>query len=194
MVRWYHAIFSAYGYWLPNDPRGSWSDFVQSWELYRFRGSATKVCDKRSYAHDPHDARFRLEAKEHLKYPAARFDAPSRDSMGRGFSRACSEFGFRIHACAIGYDPVHVPISHDPERTIENIVAVLKARATHQMNADGTHPMKRYAPLPTPWGRSCWSVFINEEAQLHNAIGYVERHPVKEGLAPQHWEFITPCE
>jgi len=41
MVRAYHVIFCAYGFWLPNDPRGSWSDFVRSWELLRF-GKATK--------------------------------------------------------------------------------------------------------------------------------------------------------
>lgn len=23
-----HVIFGAYGFWLPNDPRGSWSEFV----------------------------------------------------------------------------------------------------------------------------------------------------------------------
>lgn len=35
MVRWYHAIFSAYGFWLPNDPRGSWSDFVRAWHFFK---------------------------------------------------------------------------------------------------------------------------------------------------------------
>jgi len=33
MVRAYHVIFGMYGFWLPNDERGSWSDFVGSWEL-----------------------------------------------------------------------------------------------------------------------------------------------------------------
>src|SRR4051812_43899841 len=33
MIVGYHVIFSTYGFWLPNDPRGSWSDFVGSWEL-----------------------------------------------------------------------------------------------------------------------------------------------------------------
>ncbi len=41
----YHVIFGTYGFWLPNDPRGSWSTFVGSWELYRF-GKATKVTDR----------------------------------------------------------------------------------------------------------------------------------------------------
>ncbi len=38
-------IFSAYGFWLPNDPRGSWSDFVRPWELLRF-DRATKVGER----------------------------------------------------------------------------------------------------------------------------------------------------
>ncbi|HUT10853.1 MAG TPA: hypothetical protein VMY42_10175 [Thermoguttaceae bacterium] len=49
MVLAYHVIFGAYGFWLPNDPRGSWSDFVGSWELARF-GKATKVSTRRSLA------------------------------------------------------------------------------------------------------------------------------------------------
>ena len=36
MVHGYHLILPMYGFWLPNDPRGSWSDYVRSWELARF--------------------------------------------------------------------------------------------------------------------------------------------------------------
>lgn len=75
MVIAYHVIFSMYGFWLPNDPRGSWSDFVGSWELFRY-GPATKVDDYRSYAHNPHDRQRRIEAKTALKYPPVR--APLR--------------------------------------------------------------------------------------------------------------------
>ena len=71
MVRWYHLIMTAYGFWLPNDPRGSWSDFVGSWDLYRYR-PATKVNDYRSYAHDPHDRAKRLAARSGWPYPAQR--------------------------------------------------------------------------------------------------------------------------
>jgi hypothetical protein len=34
----FHAIFTAYGFWLPNDTRGSWSDWVGAWELFRRGG------------------------------------------------------------------------------------------------------------------------------------------------------------
>jgi len=197
MIRWYHAIFSAYGFWLPNDPRGSWSDFVHAYELYRYGGSATTVSGKRSYANDPHDAQKRLETKQHLKYPPVRFDDRCRGSIASGFAMACSEFGFQLYACAIGYDHVHIVTSRAPERSIEQVVSVLKARATRQMNRDQTNPMLQFSDggvTPTPWGKGCWSVFIRDEAQLRNAIGYVQRHPTKEGLAPQHWDFVHPPE
>jgi len=51
----YHLIMTAYGFWLPNDPRGSWSDFVRAWELFLFGGPATRTTERRSLARDPHD-------------------------------------------------------------------------------------------------------------------------------------------
>jgi len=41
MIRAFHVIMTAYGFWLPNDPRGSWSEFVGSWEIFQ-HGPATK--------------------------------------------------------------------------------------------------------------------------------------------------------
>ncbi len=49
MIVGYHCIFGMYGFWLPNDPRGSWSDFVGSWNLFRY-GSATKTTARTSVA------------------------------------------------------------------------------------------------------------------------------------------------
>ena len=41
MVLASHVIIGMYGFWLPNDERGSWSDFVGSWEVLRFGQGAT---------------------------------------------------------------------------------------------------------------------------------------------------------
>jgi hypothetical protein len=72
MIIAHHVIFAAYGFWLPNDPRGSWSDFVGSWEPFRY-GPATKTDATRSVAHRPHDTQKRLAAKKALKYPPVVF-------------------------------------------------------------------------------------------------------------------------
>ncbi|MBM4093542.1 MAG: hypothetical protein FJ276_29660, partial [Planctomycetes bacterium] len=51
-VHGFDVIFGASGSWLPNDPRGSWSDFVGSWELWRFGPAAFPrriSCDARRH-------------------------------------------------------------------------------------------------------------------------------------------------
>src|SRR6201999_2320473 len=80
----YHLIMTAYGFWLPNDPRGSWSEFVGSWEIYKF-GPATKTTEKRSLAREPHGVAERIAAKKALKYPPVRFDEIQRQAIGEGF-------------------------------------------------------------------------------------------------------------
>jgi len=62
MVLGYHLILSAYGFWLPNEPRGSWSDFVRSWELALY-GQATKVDTRRSVANRPYDRQWKKDAQ-----------------------------------------------------------------------------------------------------------------------------------
>jgi hypothetical protein len=44
----YHVIFTTYGFWLPNDPRGSGSRFVGSRALFQ-HGGATRVTTRRWY-------------------------------------------------------------------------------------------------------------------------------------------------
>lgn len=194
MVRWYHLIVTAYGFWLPNDPRGSWSDFVGSWELYKF-GPATKTSEKRSLAHDPHDVARRLAAKRALKYPPVRFDKLQRALVAEGFGKAIAEGDYQTHACCIGHDHAHLVVARH-ERTIERIASHLKSKATMGLTREDVHPLKTFrkpgGAVPTPWSEGVWSVFVNDLEQLRCAIRYVERHPEKERLSPQHFDFVTP--
>jgi REP element-mobilizing transposase RayT len=184
MVHWYHLIITTYGFWLPNDPRGSWSEFVASWELYKF-GPATKTSEKRSLAHDPHDVALRRAAKQALLYPPVRYNEAQRKAIAEGFRAAVEEASYLIHALCIGHDHAHSIVGrHD--RTIEQIARHLKSKATMVLTRREIHPLQQYrknnGSIPTPWAANCWSVFINDIEQLRAAIRYVERHPEKEGL------------
>src|SRR5688500_8195914 len=86
MIVGYHLIFGAYGFWLPNDPRGSWSDFVGSWELYRYGGPATKTSETRSLANVPHDHAARIAAKRALLRPAVQFTGLQARAVVGGFA------------------------------------------------------------------------------------------------------------
>jgi REP element-mobilizing transposase RayT len=190
----YHAIFSAYGFWLPNDPRGSWSDFVGSWELYRF-GAATKTDVRRSVAAQPHDRALREAAKQALKYPAVHFDGRQALAVAHGFATAINEHGYRVFACSILPEHVHLVVARS-DRPVERIVAHLKAKASSQLNAEHLHPLGSFAGRrgipPTPWAAKCWKCFLDDDADMARAIQYVEQNPVKEHKRQQAWSFITP--
>jgi hypothetical protein len=85
-----HVIFSTYGFWLPNDPRGSWSSFVASWELFKF-GKATKVNVTKSVARVPHDLALRKAAKRALNHPPVRLNGAQALCIIRGFDSAVRE-------------------------------------------------------------------------------------------------------
>src|SRR3954451_14082108 len=135
MVLAYHVIITPYGFWLPNDPRGSWSDFVRCWELFLF-GAATKTNERRSVAHRPHDRALRLKAKTALKYAPVKFTGLQARAIANGFARAAREAGYVVYACSIMPDHVHMVVARC-DRDAEKIVGHLKARATQELLAEG---------------------------------------------------------
>ena len=188
MVIAYHVIFSAYGFWLPNDPRGSWSDFVGAWELVRF-GKATKVNTTRSVAAAPHDRSLRRQAKEALEHPPVAFTGKQALSVGRGFAHAVKESGYAVHACSILPEHVHMVLGSSL-RSVGLIVGHFKGRATQRLAADGLWPD---AERPV-WGDGAWKVFIYSPEHAREAIAYVEANPEKEGKPRQRWSFVRPFE
>ena len=189
-----HVIFTAYGFWLPNDPRGSWSDFVASWELLKF-GKATKVTTRASVAHVAHDRELRRAAKRSLKYPPVRFTGLQARAVARGFGRAAGESGYLIHACSILHDHVHLVLAPHL-RFYEQIVGHLKGRATQQLKQEGIHPMAKLGnastTMPSPWAEGLWKVYCFDREHVHNAIRYVQDNPLREDKLRQTWKFIVP--
>ena len=194
MIRAYHAISGAYGFWLPNDPRGSWSTKVWARHLRPF-GPAAKVNTRKSLAHEPHDRDRRRHAKRHLKYPAVHFHGLQARAVGRGFADAVRQFELAVYACAIMPDHAHLVIGWGRE-TIEQMVGFLKRAASRQLRAEGRHPLAEFrcsnGRLPSPWIEGGWFVYLETPAQIRQRIGYVEGNPAEVGLPPQRWSFVRP--
>ena len=196
MVVGYHLIITAYGFWLPNDPRGSWSDFVGSWELLRF-GPATKTDCRQSVASRPHDRQLRLEAKKSLKYPDVYFTGVQARQIGMSFHAWTQQRGATIWACSIMPEHVHLVIARHRYK-IEQVATLLKGASTRALTAAGLHPLARFAGAneqpPKMWARGEWKVFLDDTADLRRAIRYVEQNPAKEGKPEQHWQCVTEFE
>ena len=192
MILAYHAIVTAYGFWLPNDPRGSWSDFIRAWELLHF-GEATKTDARRSVARKPHDAQKRAAAKKWLQYPPVVFDGRQALAVAKGFELAIEEGDYKVLACSILPEHVHLVIRRH-ERKPQQIASHLKARATQRLKAEQRHPLAAFSrddgSLPSPWARRAWVVYIDREERVPKTIEYVENNPLREGKKPQRWGFV----
>ncbi len=190
----YHLIITAYGFWLPNDPRGSWSDSVRSFDLRRF-GPATKVTDTRSHAYRPHDREKRLAAKAALARPAVRFNGLQARAIASGFSRKIASVDIVVHACAVMPDHVHFVIARSCS-SIEHICGQLKASASRELLEQGLHPFQNElytdGTRPSPWARGQWAPFLFDDAYIRRAIAYVRNNPIRYGMKSQQWKFITP--
>ena len=184
-----HVIFSAYGFWLPNDPRGSWSDFVRKWELVRF-GQGTKSlisgprlcgpCRARSRAAQGGERGVGLSTRAAL--PASRRWSSRKDSRQRS-TRACirSTPAPSCRSTCILSSPRH-------RRKPTQIMGHLKARATRRLRKDGPW-FEDDRPV---WADRGWKVYLDEPADVLRTIRYVEQNPVKEGKPLQTWSFVTP--
>jgi REP element-mobilizing transposase RayT len=125
-----HVVITAYGFWLPNDPRGSWSDFVRNWELYCY-GRAIKVKTIRKARHARDDER-RNAMKRALRYPALKLTGTQALWVGRAFAKQVTQSGFQIYACAILPCHAHLVIARHRYH-VEQVTNLLKGAATRTL-------------------------------------------------------------
>ncbi|MFN3168300.1 MAG: hypothetical protein ACE37H_14670 [Phycisphaeraceae bacterium] len=190
----FHGIFGAYGFWLPNDPRGSWSKWVGSWDLYRY-GPSTKVNATHSLAHLDHDHESRIAAKRALRFAPVRFSGEQARAIGIGIAWAIQTHEMDCYACAILPDHVHIVIrclSMEPGQAIGK----LKRFAGDELIAAGLHPFAKNTQSgnrpPLCFARRAWKVYLDTEDDVRRSIAYVINNPEKEGLSIQRWKFVEP--
>jgi|LakMenEpi03Aug12_release.lakeMendotaPanAssembly.Ray.scaffolds.fasta_scaffold525177_1 REP element-mobilizing transposase RayT len=195
MIHGYHVIWPAYGFWLPNDPRGSWSETVYAWELLRY-GKATKRIERTKI--DPElYARWRSKAQGALKYPPVSFTNQQILDIGLGFQSYVQKSQLAVWACSILPEHVHLVLGRHKYK-IEVAVNQLKGSASKQLLFTQNHPMQRFGQglsrLPSMWAEGQWIVYLDSEDAILNAIQYVEENPIREGIGRQHWSFAKPFE
>ena len=193
MILGYHLILSTYGFWLPNDPRGSWSDFVRNYELYAF-GPATKVNTRRSVANKQHNQTNRLAAKSKLKYKPVKLTGKQARAIAQGFAFRVNHSRIKVFACAVMPDHVHLVVDRGNYPT-EQMINQLKGAATRQLLKEFIHPFASHRSdnghLPSIWASGGWKVYLNSDTDMLRAIKYVQDNPIKAKLQQQKWRFTV---
>ncbi len=163
----------------------SGSDYIASWELFR-RGPATKTDSRRSVAHVPLPPNWQRQAKTALEYPPVSVSGRQALAVSEGFAAAAGEGPYRVYACAILPEHVHLVIGAGSRR-IRPVVGHFRSRATHVLRQQRLWDDDR--PL---WGAHGWNVYLESVAAVERAIRYVNDNPLKEGKKRQRWSFVVP--
>ncbi len=108
MVVGFHLVWTAYGWWLPNDPRGSWSEEVRV-EAIGALGEA-HYGRKLTQPKSEELRRFYEQARDVLKHPLLSLTDEQIPLVGASFEKVIAERKYTCYACAIMPDHVHLLI------------------------------------------------------------------------------------
>jgi REP element-mobilizing transposase RayT len=174
MVAGYHLIWTIYGYWLPNDPRGSTSTEVRVEpirELGDLHHGRKPVQPSSKEIHAFHEV-----ARDILKHPVLPLDDDEIALLGQVFGEVTAEHGYICYACAIMPDHVHMLIRRHRDRA-EDVIARFQEASRAALIAAG----KRSATLPVWTAGPGWKTFVNTQRQFRNELTYIKGNPTKIG-------------
>lgn len=118
----YHLVWTGYGWWFPNDLRGSTSHFIASNVLAQI--NELHLGRKRLQPTRGQLLDFFRVAQPRLKFEPIIFDAPMVAAIARAFAEVIATEKYTCYACAIMRDHVHLLIrkhKHSAEQMIANL-------------------------------------------------------------------------
>lgn len=176
-------MWTLYGRWLPNDPRGSTSRQIHQQSLTDF--GELHFGRKQVQPAGREIREFYQQAEAVLKYPAPLFAPMEFDQVADAIGTAVTESNYTCYAAAMMPDHVHMLIRKhrdSAEQMIETIQSLSRKRLYELgVRAQG-HPV---------WTRGGWKVFVDHPDDVHRTIRYIEQNPIKWKLPAQNWEFVT---
>ena len=178
----HHLIWTAQGWWLPNDPRGSSSNTIAS-DLLADLGAlhyGRKVVQPAS----KEIRAFYRKAAPLLKFPLMRLGSAEVECAAEAFAACVEDNQYTCYACAILPDHVHVLIrkhKHKAERMIANLQEASRLRLRTLGLRSRDHPV---------WGGPGWKVFLDHPDGVRRSIRYVEENAPTQRMPRQPWAFV----
>jgi REP element-mobilizing transposase RayT len=183
MVAGYHLIWTAYGWWLPNDPRGSSSHEIRVERIADLGDLhyGRKVVQPSSVE----VWQFYEAARSVLKHELLTFPEEDRQRLADAFAVVIRERRYTCYACAIMPEHVHALIRKHRDKA-EDMIKHLQERSRQDLIEAG-----RRSPDHPVWGGPGWKVFLNTREDMRRIVKYIEGNPPERGLSEQHWPFVT---
>lgn len=179
----HHLIWTGYGHWLPNDPRGSGSTSLFKDELRQLGAihfGRKTFQPRRSDVHEFYD-----KVDELLEHPRLLFTDEMIRMIGEAFGKTVQARHYTCYACAVLPDHCHLVIRAHREDAETMIAELQKGSRLTLFEHD-------FLPMNHPvWIDGGWKVFLGTPEEIRGRIRYVENNPIKEGLPAQRWPFVT---
>lgn len=183
MVVGYHLVWTAYGWWLPNDPRGSWSDAIRVEPL---RDLGEIHYGRKAIQPSGADVRaFYESAQDRLKHEARTFSDEEISIVADALAHVIEREKYTCYACAIMPEHVHMLIRRHRDKSevmIERFQTCSRNNLIETNHRSALHPV---------WGGPGWKGFLNSRRDIERTIKYICDNPVKIGRPIQEWRFVT---
>ena len=153
MVAANHLIWTIYGVWLPNDPRGSSSTEIRSAvleELGQIHHGRKKIQPSSSVIR-----KFYREATPLLKHEVLRFSGADIVCVAEAIGQTIAVRGYTCYGCAIMPDHVHLLIRKHKDRA-EDMICYSQDDSWSRLQET-----KRWPSGHPVWGGPGWKVFLD---------------------------------
>jgi REP element-mobilizing transposase RayT len=182
----YHLMWTLYGWWLPNEPRGSTSRALRN-DLIAELGELH--LGRKQIQPASQDLRdFYAQAAETLQHPLLAFLPGQFAVVAVIFGEVIREYGYTCYGFAVMPDHVHILIRKHRDRG-EEMVEKIQTLSRKRLEESGL----REPGHPT-WTRGGWKVFLDHPDDVWRTIRYIEDNPVKFGLPVQEWDWVKPYD
>ena len=178
-----HLVWTGYGHWLSNDPRGSWSVETRKSEL-------RELGDEHFGRNPDQPSRTELrafyrDAEERLEHPVVWFDEPIRKRIACVIEEVVKARGYTVWAFAVCRNHMHGLFR--AHRDHAQVMWALVAQATR----DRLQGEKLVPDSHPVWSHRPSFVFKHDHQQVMTCVDYIAKNPTKEGLPRQHWPFVS---
>lgn len=186
MVIAYHLIWTVYGCWLPNDPRGSTSTKLRTEalaDLGPIHRGRKAVQPPSRIVRD-----FYQQAEDVLKHPLVLVEESDHELLGQSFAQVIEELHYTCYACAVMPDHVHLLIRrhrHWAEEMIDHFQSQSRQALIDAGRRAATHPV---------WTAKGWKGFLNTPDDIRRVIQYIRQNPINAGKPEQTWKFVQPYD
>jgi REP element-mobilizing transposase RayT len=179
----YHLVWTAYGWWLPNDLRGSMSHCIRN-DIIGELG-ALHYGRKKIQPASRDIRRFYEDAERTLVHPLLNFQQSDFAVIARAFQETITAQRYTCYACAVMPDHVHILIRKHKDLA-EEMIWNLQRESHLRLRDAGIRDMEH--PV---WGGPGWKVFLDCPEDIRRTVKYIDDNPRKGRLPDQNWGFVT---